>query len=119
MRWVVNLLRFFIPFIVLYSIGYYIPGFSALTVSWIFFLSILVFIGDWLVEKFFKTTFLGRFQKGVISFLVSTMVVLIATLAIQGGNVPLGSALLAALIIGVLINLIPDVEKNNVSEVRK
>lgn len=119
MKIVNHALRFLIPFIVLYTIGYYIPGFSALTVSWIFLLSVLVFVGDWLVEKYFKVSFLGRFQHGVISFIVSTLVVLITTLAIEGGNVPLGSALLAALIIGVLIGLIPEIENEYPKEVIK
>lgn len=120
MNWMVHIVRFFIPFIVLYTIGYYVPGFSALTITWIFILSALVFSGDWLVEKIFRFDLFGRFQRGIISLLVSAIVVFVATLAIPDGNVPFGSSILAALIIGILISFIPDTnEKINKREALK
>ena len=63
--------------------------------------------GDWVIEQIFPMQFLGKFQDGVISFLVSAVVIFTTTLAIEYGNVPLGGSLLAALIIGTLMSLIP------------
>lgn len=103
-----GLIRFLIPLAVLYTIGYYVPGFSALTVGWIMMLSVLIMAGDWAMEKIFPMEFLGGFQKGVISFLVSTVVIFTVTLALQYGSVPLSGALLAGLIIGGLMTLVPD-----------
>lgn len=101
------LLRFIIPFVVLYTIGYYIPGFSALTLAWITLLSLIIMAGDWLMERIFKDYRFGRFQDGVINFLVSAVVIFTVTMGIEGGNVPLTGALLAAFIIGVLLLIIP------------
>ncbi len=105
------LVRFLIPFAVLYTIGYYVPGFSALTIGWITVLSFLIMAGDWLVEKAFPMEFLGRFQDGVINFLVSAIVIFTVTLGIEYGNVPLPASLLAALIIGILMIFVPREER--------
>lgn len=102
------LLRFVIPFVILYTIGYYIPGFSALTVSWIILLAGLIMVGDWLMERIFPAHTFGRFQDGIINFLVSTVVIFTVTLGIEHGNVPLSGALIAALVIGVLMTIIPN-----------
>jgi len=106
--WVI---RFLIPFVVLYTIGYMAPGFSALTVAWILLLSVLIAVGVRLVDNAFRIKQFGRFQEGVISFLVAAVVIFTVTLGIEGGNVPLGGALLAALIIGVLTTLAPESER--------
>lgn len=111
MRMVYWLVRFLIPFAVLYTIGYYVPGFSALTISWIAGLSFLIMLGDWLAEKIFPMEYLGKFQDGVINFLVSTVVIFTATWGIQYGNVPLSASLLAALIIGILMVFVPREER--------
>ncbi len=98
-------LRFLIPFVVLFTIGYYVPGFSALTIIWLVVLSILTVLGDWLVNSIIGEN-ANRFGRGIITFLVNTIVVFFATYAIEGGHVPLGAALLAALIIAVLSNIV-------------
>lgn len=94
-------IRILIPVAVLYTIGYYVPGFSALTIPWILILSVLITVGDWIIQRVIpgKSSLIGR---GIINFLISAVVIFTVTMAIEGGNVPLGGALLAALIIGVL-----------------
>jgi hypothetical protein len=99
-------IRFLIPLVVLYTIGYFVPGYSALTISWIILLSILILLGDWVIGRAFgkKPNLLG---KGIITFLISTVVIFTITMAIQGGQVPLGGAILAALIISLLTMMVP------------
>jgi hypothetical protein len=98
-------LRFLIPFAVLFTLGYYVPGFSALTVSWLIALSVLTVLGDWLVN-----TMIGennnRWVRGIITFLVSWAVVFFTSYAIEGGHVPLGASALAALIIAAISNIV-------------
>jgi putative membrane protein len=96
--------QFLIPLVVLYTIGYYIPGFSALTLPWIILLSVLIFLG----ERFLQWTIRqpNRFGRTLINFLVAAAIIFTLTLAIEGGNVPLGGALLAAVIIAVLTELV-------------
>jgi hypothetical protein len=100
--WGVQLL---IPLVVLYTIGYYVPGFSALTIPWIVILSLLIFLGDrfilWAMGGMIR-----RFGKVLISFLVATVIIFTLTLPIEGGNVPLGGALLASIIIAGLTELV-------------
>lgn len=98
-------IRFLIPFMVLFTIGYYVPGFSALTITWLITLSVLAVLGDRLVNSIIGQD-INRWGKGVITFLVNTIVIFLATYVIQGGHVPLGAAMFAALIIAILSNLV-------------
>jgi uncharacterized membrane protein YhhN len=103
-------MRFVIPFAVLYTIGYYVPGFSALTVPWIIMLALLIMAGDWLIERVFPGDAFGRFQEGIMNFLVSAVIIFTVTLALKDGKVPFSGSLLAALLIGVLLALVPNEE---------
>jgi hypothetical protein len=95
------ILRFFIPFTVLYTIGYLVPGYSALTILWIALLAALITISEWLVLKVFGER-INRVGGLIIDFLLVTFIIFTVTLAIEGGNVPFGGALLAATIIAGL-----------------
>lgn len=105
MKIIAWLTRIFIPFIVLYTIGYFVPGFSALTIPWIVLLSALILVGSWFVNRIIGEQ-TSRFGRVVANFLVASVVIFTVTLAIDGGNVPLGGSLLAAAIIVVLTALI-------------
>lgn len=94
-----------IPFVVLFTIGYYVPGFSALTIPWLIALSGLAVLGDWLANIFMGHD-VNRWGRGVITFLVNSIVIFLATYGIEGGHVPLGASLLAALIITLLSNMV-------------
>ena len=101
--WILNLL---IPLVVLYSIGYFVPGFSALTIGWLIFLAVLIWFGNWVVNRVLEQK-TDNFGRGVISFLVSAVVIFTFTLMIEGGNVPLASSLVAAVIIALLSMIVP------------
>jgi uncharacterized membrane protein YvlD (DUF360 family) len=105
MRW---LLRGIIPLVVLYAIGYFVAGFSALSFRWLFWLAALIAVGNWLIVRVFN---IGNHPvaKLLINFLMVTVVIFMMTQVIEGGQVPLGGSLLAALIISLLQILIPDV----------
>jgi hypothetical protein len=105
MRWLVRIVQMIIPLVVLYTIGYYVPGFSALTIPWIILLTILIFFVNRLIRWAMGgvNNSLGRI---VIDFLAATVIVFTVTMAIDGGNVPLGGAILAAIIIAVLTEVV-------------
>lgn len=105
MQFIMGLLRLLIPGIVLFMMGYLVAGFSALTIPWLLLLSILIFLGNWLFREVIAARS-GWFGRGVMEFLVAAVVIFTATLAIKGGHVPLGGALLAAVIIAVLDSLL-------------
>jgi putative flippase GtrA len=48
----------------------------------------------------------SRWGMGIITFLVNTVVIFFVTYGIEGGHVPLGASLLAALIIAALSNFV-------------
>lgn len=100
--WGVHLL---IPLVVLYTIGYYLPGFSALTIPWIILLAILILLSSQLIQRVIGgvTKSYGRV---LINFLVAAVLIFTLTLAIEGGNVPLWGALIAAIIIAALTELV-------------
>jgi hypothetical protein len=91
----------------LYTIGFYVPGFSALTVGWIVSFSIMIVLGSWLAVRMIGRE-INRWGQFLITFLVTTVVVFIASYAIEGGHVPLGATLLASLVIAVLTMLVAD-----------
>lgn len=95
------LVRFLIPFVVLYTIGYFVPGFSALTLLWLFLLSVIIVIGDLLIIAAFGTR-ITQWGRLAIHFLTIAFIIFTVTLAIQGGHVPLSGALLASAIIAGL-----------------
>lgn len=101
MEVVVLLLRLIIPFVVLYTIGYLVPGFSALTILWLIMLSVLIVIGDLLIIAALGAR-IHQWGRFVIHFLTATFIIFTVTLAIQGGQVPLGGSLLAAVLIAGL-----------------
>lgn len=105
MNLIIWVLRLLVPFVVLFTIGYYVPGYSALTIPWLIGLSGLAVLGDWLVRRFIGRD-VSRIGRGVITFLVNTVVIFFVTYGIEGGHVPLGPSLLAALLIAVLSNLV-------------
>jgi hypothetical protein len=104
MRILVWIMRLFIPFIVLYTIGYLVPGFSALTIPWIAFLAVLITLSEWLAIKVFRKR-ISRVGGLIIDFLLAAFIIFTVTLTIESGSVPFGGALLAAAIIAGL-NLI-------------
>ncbi len=93
--------RFLIPFVVLYTIGYFVPGFSALTILWLLLLSVLIVIGDLAVIALLGAR-MNQWGRIVIHFLTATFIIFTVTFAIQGGHVPLGGSLLAAAVIAGL-----------------
>lgn len=97
----VLLVRFLIPFVVLYTIGYFVPGFSALTILWLILLSVLIVAVDLLIIAALGAR-VNPWGRLVIHFLTATLIIFTVTLAIQGGQVPLGAALLASAIIAGL-----------------
>jgi len=96
-------MQMLISFVVLYSIGYYVAGFSALTMQWVLFLAVLIATGIYLVNKLFDLEKRGSFLRRVIvNFAVSAIAIFAATQTIYGGGVPFLEALLAAVIISTL-----------------
>lgn len=105
MNLIIWIMRFLIPLVVLFTIGYYVPGFSALTITWLLILSALIVLGDRLVHLLIGKNG-SRLGRGVITFLISAVIIFFVSYGIQGGHVPLGAALFTALIIAVLSNLV-------------
>jgi hypothetical protein len=105
MRLIVWGIRLLIPLVVLYTIGYYLPGFSALTIPWLILLTVLIFLGSQLIQRLIGGM-TKRYGRILINFLVAAFIIFTVTLAIEGGSVPLWGALIAASIISLLTELV-------------
>jgi hypothetical protein len=101
------LIRFLIPGVVLYASGYFISGFSALSLPWLLWLGGLIAIGNWSIFRFMGVGCHAT-TKFVLNFLVATLVIFIMTSVIEGGQVPLGGSLLAAFLISLLQIMVPE-----------
>jgi hypothetical protein len=101
------LVRLLIPLAVLYTMGYFVAGYSALTLPWLILLSIIIVVGYWAVVRVLDGNS-NRTERIIIGFLVSTVVIFTLTLGIRGGHVPMGQALLAALLISLFQAFIPE-----------
>lgn len=112
MRLLLLLVRFLIPVVVLYTLGYLVAGFSALTVGWILALSVLILGVEWLVERLIGRNPSG-FARFIIHFFVAAVVIFTVTLGIQGGHVPLGGSLLAAAVISALTAILAGIRQEN------
>jgi hypothetical protein len=106
MRAVWWLVRLFIPLAVLYTLGYFVTGFSGLTLSWLMLLSIVI-VGSYGVVIHVLGGLPNRMERIVIGFFVSAVVIFTVTFGIRGGHVPLGRSLLAALLISLFYAFIP------------
>ncbi len=96
-------MQMLVSFVVLYSIGYYVAGFSALTIQWLLFLAVLIATGIYLVNRIFNLQKKGKFiNRAGINFVVAAVAIFGATQMIYGGGVPFLEALLAAAIIALL-----------------
>jgi hypothetical protein len=102
------LVRLFVPLAVLYTLGYFVAGFSALTLPWLILLSVLIIGGYGLIIHVLGGR-PNRMESIVIGFLVATVVIFTVTLGIRGGQVPLGQSLLAALLISLAHAFIPKI----------
>lgn len=101
-----HIVRFIVAAIVLWIVGFLVPGFQLAGFGSALLAALVIAALGWLVE-----TFMGRdispYARGVVGFIVSAAVIYIAQFLVAGMRVTVIGALLTALVIGVIDLFIP------------
>lgn len=101
-----HLIRFIVAAIVLWIVGFLVPGFRVEGFGSAFLAALVIAALGWLIE-----TFMGRdispYARGLVGFLVSAIVIYVTQFIVTGVQASLLGALLAALAIGVIDLFIP------------
>jgi hypothetical protein len=103
-NWIRVLVRFALSFLVLYILGYVVPGFSGLTVSLLALLSIFIALVSALVERI--SNFRSKRQRALILLLADSAVIYLFTFAFVG-RPPLVSTVFAAVLVSWVELLFP------------
>lgn len=105
MNWIRILIRFAMSFIVLYLLGYMVPGFSGLTMPFLILIGVIIAFVSALVEM--TTHPDSSRSRALIVFLISFAVIYLFTLAVAG-RPPVVSTILAALLVAVIDLIYPE-----------
>lgn len=101
-----HLVRFIVAAIVLWIVGFIVPGFQVAGFGSAFLAALVIAALGWLIE-----TFMGRdvspYARGVVGFLVSAVVIYLTQFFVAGVRASIIGALLAALVIGIIDLFIP------------
>lgn len=106
MTFIRHLIRFIVAAIVLWIVGFLVPGFQVAGFGSAFLAALVIAALGWLLE-----TFMGKdispYARGLVGFLVSAVVIYVAQFFVAGVRASIIGALLAALVIGVIDLFIP------------
>jgi putative membrane protein len=101
-----HLVRFIVSALVLMLVGFIVPQFSVGGFWSALFLALVIAAAGWIIEGIFgkKVTPFGR---GIVGFLISALVIWMAQFIVDGVDVSIIGAILAALAIGIIDLFIP------------
>lgn len=106
MDWVGVVVRFIISALVLMLVGFILPGFSSLTFFHALLAAIVIALLGWVVESVIGKG-VSPFNRGLVGFLTSALVIWAAQFIVPGMQVSVFGALLAAFVIGVIDLFVP------------
>lgn len=99
MNWFRILVRFGLAFVVLYLLGYVVPGFSGLTLPLLALIGATVALVSALIERQFN---LGSKRQRALSLFLSTVVIIYFFSLIFIGRPPVASAVIAAILLSLV-----------------
>lgn len=105
MNWIRVLIRFAVSFVVLYVLGYIVPGFSGLTIPYLMAIGLITAIASALVEKAVKPG--SARNRFLILFLISAVVIYLFSL-MSVGRPPVLSTIIAALLVALVDLIYPE-----------
>lgn len=111
MKWWNWVVRFVVSYVVLFVLGYIVPGFSALSMGWIAWLSLLIMVLDGVLDQLMSPEGKAGITGSMMTFVIATLITYVGTMQLQYGRVPFWGALVAGAIIGVIVNLVSRTEQ--------
>ncbi|NMO96064.1 phage holin family protein [Paenibacillus lemnae] len=101
-----HVVRFIVSALVLWIVGWIVPQFSVGGFGSALVLALVIALLGWVIESVFKTR-VTPFGRGIVGFLVSALVIYLSSFIVNGVQVTILGALLAALVIGIIDLFIP------------
>ncbi len=101
-----HVIRFIVAAIVLMFVGFLVPGFAVNGFWTALFAAVVIAVLGWIIEAFFGDR-LSPYNRGIIGFLVSALVIYLTQFVVAGFRVTILGALLASLVIGIIDLFIP------------
>ncbi|GEB33535.1 MULTISPECIES: phage holin family protein [Brevibacillus] len=101
-----HLVRFVVAAVVLMFVGFLVPGFSVSSFWTAFLAAVVIALLGWVVEAMFGDR-ISPYNRGIIGFLVSAVVIYLTQFIVSGFHVTVIGALLASLVIGIIDLFIP------------
>lgn len=101
-----NVIRFVVAAVVLMFVGFLVPGFSVNNFWTALIAAVVIALLGWVVEAFFGDR-ISQYNRGIVGFLVSAVVIYLTQFVVTGFYVTILGALLASLVIGIIDLFIP------------
>lgn len=101
-----HIIRFVVAAIVLMVVGFLVPGFAVAGFWTAVIAAVVIALIGWGVEALFGDR-LSPYNRGIVGFLVSAVVIYLTGLFVPGFRVTILGALLASLVIGIIDLFIP------------
>ncbi|MEW9670766.1 phage holin family protein [Ammoniphilus sp. 3BR4] len=106
MAWVSHIARFFIAAIVLYFVGFLVPGFTIRGFSTALVAAAVIAALGWIFEAFFGGE-LSPYGRGITGFLSTALIIYFTKFIVNGVSATLIGALLASLLVGIIDLFLP------------
>lgn len=106
MNWVSHVGRFIIASLVLFIVGFLVPGFSIQGYSTAIVAAAVITALGWMAEAFIGGQ-VSPYGRGIIGFLSTALIIYLTKYIVEGVKVTLIGALLAALFIGIIDLFLP------------
>ncbi|MGC5326340.1 phage holin family protein [Brevibacillus sp. SYSU BS000544] len=107
-----HIVRFVVAAIVLMVVGFLVPGFTVSSFWTALFAAVVIAVIGWVLEAMLGQR-ISPYNRGIIGFLVSAVVIYVTQFFVTGFRVTILGALLASLVIGVIDLFIPIRNKLN------
>lgn len=101
-----HVIRFVVAAVVLMFVGFLVPGFSVNNFWTALIAAVVIALLGWVVEAFFGDR-ISPYNRGIVGFLVSAVVIYLTQFVVTGFYVTILGALLASLMIGIIDLFIP------------
>jgi len=101
-----HIIRFAVAAIVLMIVGFLVPDFAVYGFWNAFLAALVIAVLGWVIESFFGER-LSPYNRGIVGFLVSAVVIYVTQYFIPGIQMTVLGALLAALVIGIIDLFVP------------
>ncbi|RXT04950.1 phage holin family protein [Ammoniphilus sp. CFH 90114] len=106
MAWISHIIRFFVATIVLYFVGFLVPGFTIRGLTTAIVTAAVIAALGWIFEAFFGGE-LSPYGRGIAGFLSTALIIYLTKFIVYGVEVTLIGALLASLLVGIIDLFLP------------